>query len=180
MSENMRKCCGTWTDESHGFGCVEQESGERYVAEIRANDLLADVVDTLTERRVAVGIHPLLAIRRAATLNGRHEGGMSDPTEEPLTSKRSRPALFLDKLTAYARQQRLAVLLAEVRGAEDEALSQMTSALVELNRAIALRERLEHMLERPVCPLSATESAEPVSVMGQGTPDAGLERKADR
>lgn len=170
MSENTRKCCGTWTDESHGFGCVEQESGERYVAEIRGSDLLADVVDTLAGKRVAVGIHPVLAVKRAAELNRRHRAGMTDPTEEPLTPERSQPALFLDELTAYARQQRLSALLAEVRRAEDEALSQMTAAVTELNRAIALRERIEHLLERPVRPLSATESAEPASVVGQDTP----------
>lgn len=170
MSENMRKCCQSETGEPHGFGCIEQESGERYVVETLQSGQ-ADLIDTQAGRRVAVGIHPLLAVRHAATLNRRHEGGMTDPTAEPLTPKRSRPALFLDELTADARQQRLSALLAEVRRAEDEALSQMTVAVTELNRAIALRERIEHMLERPVRPLSATESAEPASVVGQGRAD---------
>ncbi len=168
MSENMRKCCQSETGEPHGFGCIEQESEERYMAEIHSLHL-ADVIDTLTGMPHSVGLPAAVALRMAVTLNRRHEGGMTDPTGEPLTPKRSRPALFLDELTAYARQQRLSALLAEVRRAEDEALSQMTVAVTELNRAITLRERIEHLLERPVRPLSATESAEPALVVGQGT-----------
>jgi hypothetical protein len=131
---------------------------------------------TLSDGSIAVAIFQgpdALADALAARLKLTEREADGGTVAELQGMTRVTPTQFLtETLPAYARTQRLENMLAEVRTAESAALAELTDAINLLNRAISLRERLEKSLETATRPLSAPESAEQASVVGQVTETA--------
>lgn len=109
-------------------------------------------------RRLAVWNEnrPADRVPLAGWTHGERLAQLSEPT----------PAEFLSKtLPAYARRQRLESMLVEVTDAETEALALLAEDMTELNRAVALRRKLEKLLETCTSPSGSTESAQNDSVV---------------
>ena len=128
---------------------------------------------TLAEKYAAVADEFLEKLdRRLKIWNENRPADRVPLTGERLTpAVRPTPAEFLSEtLPAYARRQRLTSMLVEVTEVETAALALLAEDMTELNRAVALRRRLEKLLESCASPSESTESTQNDSVVPTSTP----------
>lgn len=143
---------------------TNEEQNERYWLEITPGSVLLHDGNT-GEKRIFTGPDRLLAA--TAELNRlnyeeEHVPEFYRVGPDPIT-----PAEFLSKkLPAVARRQRIEGHLAEVREIEDSLTRVLAEDAANLQRATALREKLERVLSGP---LSSTEAAQNAPGVGEDT-----------
>lgn len=148
---------------------MSDETNERYCIEIRGHEVvLFDNTEEVPARFFTGPDRLLNAVAELNRLNAMTDKHWTMPERILKPEQEITPAAFLaETLPAKARRQRLEAHLREVIEIGDALSAVLAADAANLERAIALREKLEKEL---VSPPSSTLPAQNADLVGQGTP----------